>query len=456
MPPSQHSGVYLVPRTLRDGSKRYRAKFKDPDTGRVVWETLDPVGLPNRKSRLRWLKEKSKALARRRAEISSGAPRRTSTDLDAAITDYLKRREDAGLAARTIGVYRKQLERFAVWARTLGIDRVEDLNEIHLVEFRESQETRRKRVPSEKGRRGERRAAAKLVAPQTANVTLRSVTTFLNYQRKRGRTPLLTRTEVGEALQRLREPPRKANPLWPVECEKLLSAAARHDAATFTLTRAEHRASPSAVAMNQTPRYESVAPFVAFVLLTGMRLGEARQVRWRDVHLRAKDVRGAAVGEIRVVAATSKNRTDRRVDLSVSPALRELLTVMKAQAGGKPYVFGGAKPIAESRVETTRRRLQRSFGAPAFNWQRLRRTCGSYLTCSPGIFGSTSVFRSAAQLGHSVPVAEKHYVGVLTGIPPMAQTLEAAMDVEGIIAHLIAAHGRGATRSTPTCRARSG
>jgi hypothetical protein len=68
-------------------------------------------------------------------------------------------------------------------------------------------------------------------------------------------------------------------------------------------------------------------------------------------------------------------------------------------------------------------------GAPEFTWQKLRRTCGCFLTCAPGIFGGASAFMSAKQLGHSVAVAERHYVGVVRGIPPEARTLEAAMGI---------------------------
>jgi hypothetical protein len=37
---------------------------------------------------------------------------------------------------------------------------------------------------------------------------------------------------------------------------------------------------------------------------------------------------------------------------------------------------------------------------------------------------------SAPQLGHSVAVAERHYLGVHRGIPKDAHTLEAAMQIE--------------------------
>lgn len=70
---------------------------------------------------------------------------------------------------------------------------------------------------------------------------------------------------------------------------------------------------------------------------------------------------------------------------------------------------------------TAAKRLRCHFGAPeGFGWQMLRRTCGTYLTNAPSIFDAASAYQSAKQLGHSVQVAEKHYVDVARGIPGSA------------------------------------
>ena len=65
-------------------------------------------------------------------------------------------------------------------------------------------------------------------------------------------------------------------------------------------------------------------------------------------------------------------------------------------------------------------------------------TCGTYLTNAPGIYGGASAFYSARQLGHGVEVAQKHYVGLIRGIPRDAHDLENAMqitkEVEAVIA----------------------
>jgi hypothetical protein len=48
------------------------------------------------------------------------------------------------------------------------------------------------------------------------------------------------------------------------------------------------------------------------------------------------------------------------------------------------------------------------------------------LTSAPAIYGAASAFISGKRLGHSVTVAEKHYVGIVT-ISPDARTIEEAM-----------------------------
>jgi hypothetical protein len=53
------------------------------------------------------------------------------------------------------------------------------------------------------------------------------------------------------------------------------------------------------------------------------------------------------------------------------------------------------------------------------------------------IFGAASAYRSARQPGHSLQVAEKHCLGLVRGIPRDARTLEAAMQIEDVMAKLI-------------------
>jgi hypothetical protein len=148
------------------------------------------------------------------------------------------------------------------------------------------------------------------------------------------------------------------------------------------------------------------------------------------VDLDAVDDFGHAAGEIRLQATATKTRTERRIDLVVSPGLREILRVLKLQADGATYIFGGDAALAPQVAHNARARLMKWYGAPDFSWQRLRQTCASFLTNAPGIFRSARIYRSAEQMGHSPEVARKYYLGLVRGIPPDARTLDAVLGID--------------------------
>lgn len=301
-----------------------------------------------------------------------------------------------------------------------------------LVAFRATlvREPKRKHVKG--GKRGALEDVDAARAPSTVNQELRAVGTVLGYLRSLRLLPRLTGDELKDGLKKLAVSLERLEYLKPAELQKLLDAALRHDAAMFAATREEHAGERP---RGTTPRYQPVAPLVAAAMLTGMRFGELVALDWKNVDLDALDHDGKAVGELYVTAA-SKTKRARTVGLEVSPALRKLLEAMRLRSGGVGSVFG----LNESEAKSAERRLHADFGAPASaGWQVLRQTAGTYLTNAPGIFGAASAYRSAKQLGHSVAVAERHYVGLVRGIPRDARTIEAAMQVEAQVKQIIAA-----------------
>ena len=119
--------------------------------------------------------------------------------------------------------------------------------------------------------------------------------------------------------------------------------------------------------------------------------------------------------------------------MDVTPRLLAMLGELHRNRHGEPFVFGGKRRFPRDLAETARDRLMDDFDAPCFTWHDLRRTCGTFLTCSPGIYGGASAFMSAKRLGHGVLVAEKHYVGAVSTIDRAASTLEAAMGIEDLV-----------------------
>jgi hypothetical protein len=59
---------------------------------------------------------------------------------------------------------------------------------------------------------------------------------------------------------------------------------------------------------------------------------------------------------------------------------------------------------------------------------------------------------SARQLGHSVTVAEQHYLGVIRGIPREARTLEHAMQIEELAQKVIEGASQSAKPDRPVAR----
>ncbi|HEX5656454.1 MAG TPA: tyrosine-type recombinase/integrase [Polyangiales bacterium] len=183
------------------------------------------------------------------------------------------------------------------------------------------------------------------------------------------------------------------------------------------------------------------------MLLTGCRIGEAIGLPWKQVDLDAVDNEGRQVGEVHLRGSNTKTRRARTIDLAVSPALHELLGVMHDAVGGKGRVF----ELTRSTAEAAANRMRDEYGAPAaFTWQALRRTCGTYLTNAPSIFGAASIHRSSRQLGHSTQVAERHYLGTFRGIPREARTVEAAMQIEAQLARMIATARRDTQQPRPS------
>ncbi len=434
---SPHPGVVLIPPDPEHGHPTWRARYLDPDTGRMVKVRLDPLAVPTAETRRDWAIRKARALAKRRLELEGGAPRATGTALPEALGRYFK--DHPHLRPRTRQIYKRVADGLVTWGAGVGLRSADDLTGPRLVAFRAELVKETRRVHVEGGKRGELKATDAQRSPNTINSDLRAIGTVLGYVRRLGLLPRLNADELRDGLKKLKAPPKRIDYRKPAELRTLLEAALRHDAETFTATRDEHADSDArkALARGQkgtTPRYTPIAPIVAAALVTGMRFGALIELEWKHVDLEG-------VGEIVPAIGSTTKRTG-VIDLEISPGLRKMLAAMKLRTGGKGSVFG----LTREEAKASLRRLVAEYGAPAGStWQAFRRTCGCYLTNAPGIFGAASAYRSAKQLGHSVAVAERHYVDVVRGIPKDARTVEAAMQIEVELGRVIEAASRAAT-----------
>ncbi|MBD3162138.1 MAG: tyrosine-type recombinase/integrase [Candidatus Latescibacteria bacterium] len=426
-----HEGVYLMARKYPSGNIGWRAKWKDPDTGRTEWVTLTEKDYPTERSRLRWVKIKSAEINTRKGAISAGAPRRKDVALDKAVEDYYRRKKPE-LREKTITTYQYATSIFKQWAAERNLGSSLDLRPADLADLRTYVLSYTRRKPVTGGQRGQRRPTGRKRAAYTTNRDLRTLRQVLNDWRRLGwLLPVIDSDMIGDQLKSIRNPRPVPTFLRTRELKRIIDAAMRHDRDTFAMTRKEKAGIGKP---GTTLRYIPVSPFLLTILLTGLRLGEAEGLAWREVDLKHK--------EIVLQPDRVKTHHGRRIDLSVCPALLRILGALKLRAGEDEYVFDGTVPLSNNLVKAAHRRLLSKFDSPKFTWQELRRTCGTYLTCAPGIYGASSVFLSAKRLGHSVSVAEKHYLGAVTDIDPEARTIEAAMGIEDLLKKVAPVRGR--------------
>jgi len=351
-------------------------------------------------------------------ELESGAPRATGTAFTQAVGRYYEAHQQ--LRPKTLASYKAATDKLLDWAAKNGVQSADDLTRARLIGFREKLIAEPKQVAAPKAKRGTRRATRERRSAHSVNRELRGVRVVLGYLAELDLLPKIHEGDLRRALKKLPVTTEEATFLKPPEIAALLEAALAHDSERYAETRDEHAGKAE---RGTTPRFVPIAPFVATLLLTGMRLGEAIALTWSEVDLAALDHDGRHVGEIHLTGATKTKRA-RIIDLAVSPMLKELLAAQHKAAVKKtgkvfPFTSDGAAMIAK--------RLKNKYEAPeAFGWQVLRSTCGTYLSNAPGIFGAASAYRSARQLGHSVAVAERHYLGLIR-LPPSARTLEDAM-----------------------------
>jgi integrase len=436
---SPHLGVVLLRRQLVRGMS-WQARWTDPDSGRVIRIQLSGENARNEDTRAAWAKKQSDALARRRMDLRSGVvavvdPQSIDGAIDAYLTDARHR-----LRGRTIETYERGIELLKAWCAKRGMRRTTDLTPARLAQLRAYLIAKPRQNAVAEGRRGERAEDDARRSPGAINVELRAIKTLLNSWRLAGHLSV-SKDSIGDVLKALPLSRERPQFLTPSQCQQLLEGCVRHDAAVFDETRKEHAGHGL---KGTTPRYQPIAPFVVFVLLTGCRIGEALSLRWDVVDLDAVDNEGRKVGEIHLSAADVKTGRARTIGLEVSPELRRMLAGMKLRAGKNTHVFGGLNPMPRTKADAGLKRLLSEYGAPKFTWQNLRQTTATYLVNAAGIFGSATIYRSCAQLGHSVQVAERLYVGLMRHIPREARSLEAATQIEAQLKTIIDGHAQAA------------
>lgn len=231
------------------------------------------------------------------------------------------------------------------------------------------------------------------VSPASVNRDLAHTSAFLHHAREAGDIAL-SRDTIKDGLKRL---PKDSDMKRALSVDELRDLVRR-------LNRAVAEAPPSR--NEKSPLEARYRALILVVLLTGMRRGEAIRLRKEQVRL--------PVGQI-VLGRETKTRRGRMIDLGICPSVPGLL---------KDFDGWG---LTYSQIRARAEAIH-----PEYTFQRLRVTCGTFLTCSPGIYGGASAAMSALRLGHDIQVAQRHYVNQVI-VDPTAKTLEEAMGIAGLL-----------------------
>lgn len=431
---AKHPGVVLI-KPNEQTNAGWRARWTDPDSLKTRTETLNEHACRTLETRANWAKAKSDEIKARAEAIRGGAPRAIGRPLAEVINSYFETVEarQRPPTPKTLVGYREASRKLLSWADRARVSTCDDLTFPRLKALREWLLAQPATIPLKGGKKGERVQSLGVARSAfTVNRDFASLRAILGSLVEDERFPWLTESHLKRSFKKVRAEIEEIEFLRADEVHAVLEAALRHDAATFTESRAEHA---GVRPRGTTARYEPVAPFVALILLSGMRRGEAFKIDWGAVSTEEP-------GSIKLTASQTKTARGRTIDLTVSPALRALLTVIRSE--------GKVVTLAPDAAKSSLERLRSDFGAPErFTWQALRRTCSTYLSSAPGIYGGASAFRSAKQLGHSVVVASKHYSEAVQ-IPHDAKTLEAALGIEALMTAVIEAAKTRQVRASAT------
>lgn len=436
--PLEAQTVKLIQRKRKTGLT-FLARWQDPVTGKWKQESLTRLGFTDEAGARKWCSDKAADVQRQAQDLAAGKAVVSETTVADAITKFVDAKQGEGMKDATLTVYSEATAPFAAWAAgDGGLRYVEQLTGPKLFDFRNWLVKQPANQQLKKHGLGKGKAATapgtRKRSPETINKKLRAMRTVAGFWRRLGLCPELSTDVIRDSLGFVKAKRKAPRFMRAPQIRALLEAVARHDAELDD---------------GMGHRHPPIGDFLISALLSGMRFSELANLKWSAVDLDAQ--------EIRLSENDTKTGHARTVTLQETPALHALLTHRQLQAGGNPWVFGltetdsrGRKrhsPMRRDVAESARKRLVKEYDAPAFQWHLLRKTCGTFGTCAPSIYGGASAYMSAKRLGHSVAIAERHYAGALSNLPATATTLEAAMGcVELVPAPIIEQEGQGVKR----------
>lgn len=385
----------------------YALRHKDPATG--LWRQTKLEGVTTRAGAEEAAEKLSTWLMERRKDVALVGGREFAGSTNTLAEEaklYLKTvglkvsRHGKRTSPTTVRRYRASLEAFGKWCEERGVTRLRQLARSTLAEWLLHRQT----SPAY----GHAREVS------TVNQEIKPLRQMLVAAALAGRLHHLSSDAVRASLPRLTQPAPKPRCYSVLEVRAALRAALELDAAD-----------PSAAA---------VAPAVAVALLSGMRRGELAALQCHEIVFDAPSEYDpeitTGVDVIRLPSKKTKTGIARDVLMApYSPLLGELMRALKARRPGHERVLR----IGYVALGDLAKRL-RDFGAPAdFSWKDCRSTCATYQLPLPG-----NPKAKAARLGHTLAIAELHYLALPTGTPLSAPDLETVMKCAPELSQIIA------------------
>jgi hypothetical protein len=151
----------------------------------------------------------------------------------------------------------------------------------------------------------------------------------------------------------------------------------------------------------------------------GLRLGELRALRWKNVDLASGVIRVEEALDHKGETIAPKSRSGRRI-VPIVGALRELLLDLKLESASN-YVFGKAEqPFSPSSVYLRARRAWRKAGLEGIGLHEARHTCASVMIAA-GVnakaithyLGHSSIEVTFDRYGHLMPGNEAEAVALI-------------------------------------------
>jgi integrase len=429
---SKHPGVVVIP--PREGRRYFSLRYREPESGtkrepRLEGVTTDKEAEVSAMTLYRNLqrRELQVTLAGGHAFASSVATLRQEIETYLTSVKCKVSRRGKPTSKVTLRLYRDGLERFATWCEAQDCKQLNQLARTTLSAWKAS-------------RFIESTWCGKTRMVSSVNQEVKPIRQMLVAAALAGRLVHLNSDAIRGALKRMTQPAPVPVCYSVPAIRALLRSALAYDVSPF-----------------KPARSAPLAPIIAAGLLSGMRRNELATLQVFEVLFDAPSDYDPEVTTgldvLRIPKHKTKTGQARDVEMApYSPMLGYLMRELTLGRPGREYVFG----LGYQQIGTRIREMKENLATvpKGFCIKNLRSTCATYQSPLPG-----NAKAKADRLGHTLKVAEEHYLALPSGTPLTAPDLESVMQCKAelleVIARVRAARLAGVARPAGKARKRA-